>query len=394
MRRAARRFYGGARSPASLPDLVSVQTESFEWLVKEGIAETLSEFSFTDGGDRVEIRLLDPAFLEPALSPDDCLDEGATYEARLICRVRMNNLRTGEVVERSGARLCMMPMMTPDGSFIISGSRRVVVSQFVRAPGVYFFMNYDPKSGEETASSIVLPQRGARLNFNFFKNGALCVRVDNGRRLNAAVLLGAMGFFQGLHRGGPGGGPPLGLSSVDATLEDAGDTLDSEEECLLRAFSILQPGSPASARQAREWLSDTLTSENRYSLGDLGRRRLDAALYGGYCSERRTLAPEDVFAVFIETLRTQVGRREPDDVDHLGNRRVRRAGELICEAFSKGLADARRATTERFLGMDDGTLFSLRPDAMLSLDPVARSVRRFFSSSPALPVRRQLEPAQ
>ncbi len=182
-----RRFYGRIGFSPRLPGLVDHQVESYRWLVSEGLSQAMSETVFSDGGERMEMRLLRPELSAPSLSVDRCVDLGFSYDAQLRCSMRVRNISTGEVVEREGIRVCILPLMTEDGCFVISGSRRVVVSQFVRAPGIYFSKTYDPGSGDELASSRFLPQRGTRIMMEMSGKRILTARLDNGRRFGAAA---------------------------------------------------------------------------------------------------------------------------------------------------------------------------------------------------------------
>ena len=377
----SRRVYGRAASSLSLPGLVDHQLESFDWLISRGLSEVLSSFVFEDGGERVEIRLSDPKLDEPALGVEQCLDLRFTYEGVLRCTVRMRRLGSGEMIERSGVKVCMMPVMTSDGSFVITGSRRAIVSQFVRAPGIYFSTNYDAKTGDDLAQARFLPQRGARIVLEMSRKRVLTVQVDRSRRCNAAVLLCGLGMdkaeiaemFASIDPGG---------EWLASTLAAAGKSLDSRDECLSHLHAVLDPGAPNSSERGLERLRAVLMSPDSLSLGRLGRERLNVALHEGDGPDSDALCHEDISAMVREVAMTQVGRRETDDVDHLGNRRVRRSGELICEAFRSGLAAARRATLQRLAGVDSESLRSMGMARLINFDQVERSVRNFFRSSP------------
>ena len=185
--------------------------------------------------------------------------------------MRVRNISTGEVVEREGIQVCMLPLMTEDGCFVISGSRRVVVSQFVRAPGVYFSKTYDPGSGDELASSMFLPQRGTRIMMEMSGKRILTARLDNGRRFGAAALMRALGFSRDLIERALYEIDPEGLW-IRPSLDAAGSMLDSEDECLVHLLGLLEPGAPSSADRGRELLRGMLMSPERLSLGDLGRK--------------------------------------------------------------------------------------------------------------------------
>ncbi len=381
MREAGRRRFGRSASSLELPALLGHQVESFEWLASVGISEALSEVTFSDGGERLEMSLFAPRLGSPELSVERCVDLGFSYNARLMCSMRIRNLVTGEISERADVRVCMIPVMTEDGSFIISGSRRVIVSQFVRAPGVYFSMLYDPKSGDELAQARFLPRRGTRLLMEMSGKRVLSAQFDGGRRFNAATLVRALGFSRDTIEEMCAGLDPSG-KWLTPTLNAAGGTLDSEDACLEHLLGVLEPGAPSSPERGREHLRSLLMSPERVSLGELGRRRLNESVHGEGSGGGDTLSAEDVFAIFRNVALLQMGGRDADDVDHLGNRRVRRAGELIAESFRQGLVASRRATVERLLGMNTEELMRLTPGRLVSFDQVERSVRGFFSSSP------------
>ena len=376
------RLYGGVASALPLTGLVDHQLDSYRWLVEEGLSEALSEVVFTDGGERIRIELASPVVEEPELSADRCEELRLSYEGRVRCSMRMYKLGSGEIVERAGVRVCMMPVMLDDGSFVITGSRRVVVSQFVRAPGVYFGREYDATCGDDLAVTRFLPARGTRMTLEMSRKRVLTARLDRARRVNAAVLARAVGIGRERISGVFAEADPSG-EWFGPTLAAAASVLDSEDDCLVQILGLLEPGAPASAARAREHLRDMLMSGARLDLGELGRRRLDESLYGGTRSPGlRSLEAIDLLALLRETALVQMGRREPDDVDHLGNRRVRRAGELACESFRQGLMASRRATVERLLGVDTATLLGMPVAPLVNFDQVERAVRAFFRTSP------------
>ena len=379
MKGPERRFYGRRASSLDLPGLVDHQLESFDWLVSSGLSEAMAEVQFEDGGERLEIGLHSPVLGEPAMEVAQCMDLRFSHEARLSCSMRIRNVRTGEITEREDVKVCMMPVMTPDGGFVVSGSRRAVVSQFVRAPGVYFSVHYDSKTGDNLATARFLPRRGTRLTFEMSSKRVLMGRMDSGRRFNSMVFLRALGFSRSEVEAMVADADPVG-EWMGPTFEAAGAMFDSEEECLVHLLSVMDPSAPSSVERAREHLTAMLMSSDRISLGRLGRDRLNASV--GIESDSDVLGFSDVFEIVRCLLMIQVDRREPDDVDHLGNRRVRRAGELIAESFRQGLLAARRATVERLLGMDDDDLWNLGPSRLISFEHVERAVRRFFSASP------------
>ncbi len=180
---------------------------------------------------------------------------------------------------------------------------------------------------------------------------------------------------------------------IRPSLDAAGFMLDSEDECLVHLLGLLEPGAPSRWRRTREPLRGMLMSPERLSLGVLGRRRLNLSVHGRTDGGGDTLSAEDIFGIFRQTAALQLGQRDTDDVDHLGNRRVRRAGELIYESFRQGLMAGRQATVERLWGMESEDIFRLGSGRLISFDQVDRSVRNFFSSAP-LPVSGQLESAQ
>ena len=378
---AARRTYGRAASSLSLPGLVEHQVESYRWLIERGLSEAMSSFIFTDGGERLEITLHNPRLDEPEMSVEQCLDLRFSYEGVLRCVVRVHKLGSGEILQRDGVKLCLMPVMTDDGGFVITGSRRVVVSQFVRAPGVYFSRVHDPRTGDDLVQARFLPQRGTRLIVEMSPKRVMTVQVGRSRRCNAAVLLRAVGMDRdGILRMFAGMDP--GGEWLEPTLEAAGRALDDADGCLRQVHGVLDPGAPVSAERGAARLRETLMSAESCSLGTLGRRRLNESLHGGDGPDSDALCEQDIVSMVREAAMVQVGRRGVDDVDHLGNRRVRRAGELISEAFRSGLAASRRATVQRLVGVDSAALLSMSIARLVNFDQVGRSVRNFFRSSP------------
>ncbi len=394
-----------ARIPTvwEMPNLVQVQVESFKWFVEEGLQELLDEISpITDHHNKMELELFDPRFeptwtrlpkgdlMERAKTDERvveayCRERDVTYAAPLRISARLLIRETGEIKETGsdGIFLGDFPMMTTDGTFIINGAERVVVSQLVRSPGVYFDRTTDPSTGKLLATAKLIPNRGAWLEFETSNRDVLSVKVDRKRKMPVTILLRAIGIESDEE-----------LIDIFADVDTNPDrqyirtTLDKEptrsrEEALIELYRRLRPGDPPTRDNARTLLENLFFNERRYDLARVGRFKLNGRLHrgedGSDVSESRVLTRDDLVEIIKEMIRLSNGLSEPDDIDHLGNRRVRAVGELIQMHVRTGFQRLERGIRERMTIQD---LETVTPQGLVSTTrPVMAAVREFFGGS-------------
>jgi DNA-directed RNA polymerase subunit beta len=362
-----------------MPNLVQVQINSFEWFKTEGLKELLAEISpITDYNQKMELHFLDHWFDEPRATEEICRQRDMTYAAPLYIRVRLVIKETGELKE-SDIFLGDFPMMTGHGTFIINGAERVVVSQLVRSPGVYFEMDEDATSGRLLCRAKLIPNRGAWLEFESSNRDVLSVEVDRKRKLPVTILLRAIGFDDNEQL-------IEMFSSVDthpdhkyisSTLER--EPTKTKEEALVELYRRLRPGDPPTRENASNLLKNLFFEARRYDLARVGRYKLNKRLGRDENLTERVLTPEDLVAIIAEMIRLNNGVGEPDDIDHLGNRRIRAVGELIQMHVRTGLQRLERGVKERMTIQD---LEQVTPNGLISTTrPVTAAVREFFGGS-------------
>ncbi len=365
-----------------VPNLVRVQLESFEWFQKEGLTKLFEEVSpirdYTR--NRLELHFVDFEFDKPKHSVEECLERGMTYSAPLRVLVRLLIKETGEIKEE---RLFFgdFPLMTEAGTFIISGAERVVVSQLTRFPGVYFTLARDPVSGRQLGFGKLVAERGAWLDFDTSSRNVLSVRVSGKRKLTATTLLRAvdpqystdddlMNLFQ----------------SVDTTPDHQYITstierdphIRSHSDALVDIYRKLSSGEPPSLNSAKTLLNNFLFNPRRYSLGEVGRYKLNKKLGVEVPSDYLGLTPDDLVQIVRHIILLNNGRETPDDIDHLGNRRAQGVGFLLQNQFRVGLLRLERAVKERMsiLGSEAAT-----PSALINIRPVTAAIKEFFGRS-------------
>ena len=375
-----------ARIPAVLqvPNLIQVQIDSFNWFKTEGLSELLSEISPIEDfpGGRFELSFLDHYFDDPKHSEEECRESEITFSAALYVtvqlRIKAQGSGQGEIKQQT-LFVGDIPMMTKSGTFIINGAERVVVSQLVRSPGVYFTTETDPNTGRILTSAKLIPYRGAWMEFDTSNRDVISVKVDRKRKTPVTMLLRAMGFDDDdIRRKFEDVDSDPEHPFVDSTI--AKDTpVGSREEALLEFYRRLRPGEPPSVENAKNLLDNLFFNPRRYDLGRVGRYKLNRRLNGGAGTSERTLSPDDINGLLRTMIEINNGEREPDDIDHLGNRRVRAVGELIQNQVRVGLLRMERVIKERMTTqMDPATT---TPAALINIRPVVAAVREFFGGS-------------
>jgi DNA-directed RNA polymerase subunit beta len=390
------------REPLEVPGLLDVQTESFEWLIgaedwfqraadrgdvdpKGGLQEVLEELSpIEDFSGSMSLSFSDPRFDEVKAPVDECKDKDMTYAAPLFVTAEFINNNTGEIKSQT-VFMGDFPMMTEKGTFIINGTERVVVSQLVRSPGVYFDESID-KSTEKTLHSVkVIPGRGAWLEFDVDKRDTVGVRIDRKRRQPVTVLLKALGWTneQIVER--------FGFSEIMmSTLEK--DNTAGTDEALLDIYRKLRPGEPPTKESAQTLLENLFFKEKRYDLARVGRYKVNKklGLNVGQPITSSTLTEEDVVATIEYLVRLHQGDQtmtapggsevpvEVDDIDHFGNRRLRTVGELIQNQIRVGLSRMERVVRERMTTQD---VEAITPQTLINIRPVVAAIKEFFGTS-------------
>ncbi|MCZ0730157.1 DNA-directed RNA polymerase subunit beta [Mycolicibacterium iranicum] len=390
------------REPLEVPGLLDVQTESFEWLIgaedwfqravdrgdvdpKGGLQEVLEELSpIEDFSGSMSLSFSDPRFDEVKAPVDECKDKDMTYAAPLFVTAEFINNNTGEIKSQT-VFMGDFPMMTEKGTFIINGTERVVVSQLVRSPGVYFDESID-KSTEKTLHSVkVIPGRGAWLEFDVDKRDTVGVRIDRKRRQPVTVLLKALGWTneQITER--------FGFSEIMmSTLEK--DNTAGTDEALLDIYRKLRPGEPPTKESAQTLLENLFFKEKRYDLARVGRYKVNKklGLNVGQPITSSTLTEEDVVATIEYLVRLHQGDQtmtapggsevpvEVDDIDHFGNRRLRTVGELIQNQIRVGLSRMERVVRERMTTQD---VEAITPQTLINIRPVVAAIKEFFGTS-------------
>src|SRR3981081_4382463 len=401
MKAPARRSYGRIQNLVELKDLIATQLDSFHWFKTEGLRELFDEINpITDyTGKNFELKFLDYEFGPPKFSVEECRNRDMTYAAPLRIRTRLTVKETGES-KASEVDRGDFAMMTDEGTFIVNGTERVVVSQLVRSPGVYFTAAEDPNTGRKLFGAKLIPNRGAWLEIETSAKDLLTVKIDRKRKVPVSVLLQCREL------------PQLKGPSNDreaqkrALLEMFGDvdnnpehrymesTLDKDttmktEDALLELSRRVRPGDPPSVDNARNLLQSLFFNPRRFDLGRVGRYKVDKRLGRDEEDilervrqrELRILEKGDFIAFIRKLIELNNASREkqiPDDIDHLGNRRVRAVGELLQNQFRMGLIRMERIIKERMTISDPHTVASA---SLINARPVVAAIKEFFGSS-------------
>ncbi|NMA00973.1 MAG: DNA-directed RNA polymerase subunit beta [Clostridia bacterium] len=354
-----------------MPNLIEIQQNSYDWFLKEGLKETFQEVSpIQDFTGNLILEFVDYTLGEPKYDVEECKERDVTYAAPLRVKVRLINKETGEVKEQE-VFMGDFPLMTNKGTFIINGAERVIVSQLVRSPGAYYAKTIDA-SGKALYSSTIIPNRGAWLEFETDVNENIFVRVDRTRKLPATVLLRALGYSSN--------GQILELFGDDErirmTLER--DHTESEGEALVEIYKRLRPGEPPTVDSARSLINTLFFDPKRYDLAKVGRYKLNKKLGVDVPASTRNITKEDIVASIQYLINLIKGEGEPDDIDHLGNRRVRSVGELLQNQFRIGLSRMERVVRERMTIQDVDVI---TPQVLINIRPVVAAIKEFFGSS-------------
>jgi DNA-directed RNA polymerase subunit beta len=400
----ARVSFARTHEPLEVPDLLALQTESFDWLLgsdnwkarveaareagrrdipeQSGLEEIFEEISpIEDFSGTMSLSFRDHRFEPPKYSEEECKDKDMTYAAPMFVTAEFINNDTGEIKSQT-VFMGDFPLMTAKGTFIINGTERVVVSQLVRSPGVYYDRQVDKTSDKDIFGCKVIPSRGAWLEFEVDKRDFVGVRIDRKRKQGVTVLLKALGWSneQILERFGS-------YESIRNTLEK--DPTAGTDDALLDIYRKLRPGEPPTKESAQTLLENLYFNPKRYDLAKVGRYKINKKLGLDTGISQGTLTEDDIVATVDYLVRLHAGELEistvrgdlpveTDDIDHFGNRRLRTVGELIQNQVRLGLARMERVVRERMTTQD---VEAITPQTLINIRPVVASIREFFGTS-------------
>ncbi len=392
------------REPLEVPSLLALQTDSFDWLLgnekwqarieaehalgrkdlpeQSGLEEIFEEISpIEDFTGTMSLSFRDHRFEPPKYSAEECKEKDMTFSAPMFVTAEFINNSTGEIKSQT-VFMGDFPLMSPKGTFIINGTERVVVSQLVRSPGVYFDRQVDKASDKDIYSCKVIPSRGAWLEFEIDKRDSVGVRIDRKRKQSVTVLLKALGWDEAkiLERFGS-------YESMRATLEK--DHTQGQDDALLDIYRKLRPGEPPTRESAQALLENLYFNPKRYDLAKVGRYKVNKKLGLNLPISQGTLTEEDIVSTIEYLVKLHVGEDEmksgdalipieTDDIDHFGNRRLRTVGELIQNQVRLGLARMERVVRERMTTQD---VEAITPQTLINIRPVVASIKEFFGTS-------------
>ena len=370
-----RRSFAKIPDVMDVPNLIAIQTESFKKFVDEGLTNAFNDISPIESNTKdMCVEFGKHEFGEPKYSVDECKERDVSYQAPLFAEIRFINRETGEIKEQD-VFMGDFPLMTPRGTFIINGTERVVVSQLVRSPGVYFSSERDKTSDKTIYNAKVIPSRGAWLEFETDKRDVLSVRIDRKRKQPATLLLRALGIAETREEIID----LLGDSEMVIRTLDR-DPATTKEESLIELYRRFRPGEPPTIDSARTLLDGLFFNPQRYDLAKVGRYKINKKLGFDPENDNSTLTQEDI----IETMRYIVALHDgeegyqTDDIDHFGNRRIRTVGELIQNQFRIGLSRMERVVRER-MSMQEPD--DITPQSLVNTRPIVAAIKEFFGSS-------------
>ncbi len=367
-----------------LPDLLSVQHESFSWFINQGLKEIFDEISpIEDFTGSLALELTDHRFSEPTMSIEEAKERDSNFAVPLFVTARFINRQTGEIKEQQ-VFLGDFPMMTDNGTFIINGTERVVVSQLVRSPGVYYDQGLDKTSDKDVFTAKVIPGRGAWLEFDVDKKDTVGVRVDRKRRQYISTFLRALGLAETKEDVIEMFGDS---ELIRNTIEK--DTAEDQDEALLDLYRKLRPGELTTVESARGLINTLFYNAKRYDLTRVGRYKLDTKfgrevdfkkLNKYKPDEQGLLTNEDIIDAikYLVNLAQSNDGYRVDDIDHFGNRRIRTVGELIQNQVRVGLSRLERVVRERMTTQDPE---AITPQTLINIRPVVASIKEFFGTS-------------
>ena len=382
-----RRSFAKIPDVMDVPNLIGIQIDSFEWFVTEGLDQAFADISPIENSTKdMCVEFGKHEFGDPKYTVEECKEKDVSYQAPLFVEIRFINKATGEMKEQE-VFIGDFPLMTPRGTFIINGTERVVVSQLVRSPGVYFAAEQDKTSDRTIYNAKVIPSRGAWLEFETDKRDVLHVRIDRKRKQPATLLVRALGLAETRDEIVE----LLGSSDMILRTLDR-DPATTREESLIELYKRFRPGEPPTLDSARTLLDSLFFNPQRYDLAKVGRYKINKKLGLDPANDSSTLTEEDI----VKTMRyiTALHNREEgvftDDIDHFGNRRIRTVGELIQNQFRIGLSRMERVVRER-MSMQEPD--EITPQSLVNIRPIVASIKEFFGSSQLSQFMDQTNPA-
>ena len=393
-----------------VPNLIQSQLKSYEWFTSDALKEVYREISPISDytGKKYELFFLEHYFKDPKYSPQECKEREITFSQPLYVKTRLEMKESGEIKEQE-IFMGDIPMMTDNGTFIINGAERVVVSQLVRSPGIYFVYERNPVSNRNLCFAKMIPSRGAWLEFETSSKDVLSVKVDRKRKVSATTFLRALGiasdeellerfaevdddenhqYIQSTLDRDPAP-EAREMSFRDDDLRAVWEMLRPDDEydvalarriagAQIEFYRRLRPGEPPSLENSRNLIRNLFFAPRRYDLGRVGRYKLNRRLNQTSNDDLMTLTVDDVVAVISTMIRINQGDGQPDDIDHLGNRRVRSVGELVQNQVRVGLLRMERMVKEKMTLVDPETA---APQGLVNIRPVVAAVREFFGGS-------------
>jgi len=375
-----RKSYARLPQILEVPNLIKVQTDSFRWFQEKGLRQLLEEISpiedFTR--NRLALSFIDYEFRQPHHTEQECRQRDLTYSAPLYVRTQLLVKETGEIKEQD-LFFGDIPLMTAKGTFITSGAERVTVSQLLRSPGVFFTIEEDATSGRELCHAKLIPTRGAWLEFETSNRDVISAKINGKRKIPITTLTRAIGYSseeQLLTLFSKEDNSPE-HQFIRSTMERE-PLVKDEPEALLDIYRKLRPGDPPNIENAKKLLNNLFFDPLRYDLGEVGRYKLNKRLGLDIPESQRALTREDILEIVRHIIMINNGNDTPDDIDHLGNRRVRTVGELVQNQFRIGLLRLQRVVRER---MSIISADVVTPSVLVNIRPVVAAVREFFGGS-------------
>ncbi|MBQ2680373.1 MAG: DNA-directed RNA polymerase subunit beta, partial [Eggerthellaceae bacterium] len=382
-----RRSFAKIPDVMDVPNLIAIQTESFKWFTTEGLDQAFADISPIENSTKdMCVEFGDHRFGDPKFSVDECKEKDVSYQAPLFVEIRFINKETGEIKEQE-VFVGDFPLMTPRGTFIINGTERVVVSQLVRSPGVYFASEQDKTSDRTIYNAKIIPSRGAWLEFETDKRDVLHVRIDRKRKQPATLLVRALGLAETRDEIVD----LLGSSDMILRTLDR-DPATTREESLIELYKRFRPGEPPTLDSARTLLDGLFFNPQRYDLAKVGRYKINKKLGEDVENDSSTLTDEDIVRTmrYITALHNGEEDVNVDDIDHFGNRRIRTVGELIQNQFRIGLSRMERVVRER-MSMQEPD--DITPQSLVNIRPIVAAIKEFFGSSQLSQFMDQTNPA-
>ncbi|TFG46684.1 MAG: DNA-directed RNA polymerase subunit beta, partial [Dehalococcoidia bacterium] len=380
---AARKSYSRIPEVVSVPNLIDLQLASFRWFMENGLKALIEEITPVRdfNGNRMELQFIGYEFREPRMTEEECQHRDKDYSIPLYVKARLIIKATGEIKEPFEIFFGDLPLMTANGTFITSGTERVIVSQLLRSPGVYFTVQDDTATGRPLCHTSLIPSRGAWLEFETSNRDVVSVKIDGRRKIPVTSFLRAIGYGTDQEL--------INLfSDVDNSMEHLYIQSSIEKDPLIRdtagalidLYGRLRPGDPANVENATKLVNDMFFSPDHYDLGAVGRYKVNRrlSLEGRVSEENRALTREDIVAIIKQIIKINNSVDHADDIDHLGNRRIRTVGELIQNQFRIGLIRLARVARER---MSIVPLDQVTPGGLVNIRPVVAAVREFFGGS-------------